>query len=224
MLRVSISAPNKCRPFLPQLCHSSPLLGEVDDPSVRGLQRCIIVPWELGIWYAGVAAPVCAGDMLCHFLPLLAHKYSPQQQGFQKAFAHHLQKTLLWDLHAGLALKLTSPSTCWMDTCLFFLKAQSTLWSWIASLQAAGSHRPHGCFFLMKQVPWHSSRSSQKSLAIPGVHRLYTSRALKMLSNLLCLIPASVSSVYLVISVSLAVFFPLKIDEEKRRYPFLYLI
>lgn len=125
MLQVSVSAPNKHRPFLPLHCHSSPLLGKVDAPPVRGLQRCIIFPWELSIWNAGVAALVCAGDMQCHSPPLLAHKYSPQQQDFQKAFAHHLQKMLLWELHAGLAVKLTSLSTCWRDAYLSLL-AQSS--------------------------------------------------------------------------------------------------
>lgn len=162
----------------------------------------------------------------CVTPPAAAHKFSPQQQGFQEAFAHHLHKTVLWEIHTDLALKLTSPSTCWKGTCLPLLKAQSTLWSWIASLQAAGSHRPPGCFFLMKQVPWHSSRSSQKSLAIPeGLHRLYTSRTLKTLSNQLCMMPASVSSVFLVLPGPMAVFlFPLKIDEKRKWYHFLYLV
>lgn len=106
MLRVSISALNKHRSFLPLLCHGSLLLGRC--PLGKGPAEMHHHP--LGA--AGVAALMCAVDTLCYSPPLLAHKHSPQQPSFLKAFAHHLQKMLLWELHTGLALKLTSLSTC----------------------------------------------------------------------------------------------------------------
>lgn len=141
--------------LLPLICHSSPFLGGCP---LSQMHHHPLGAWCLICWSS--CSGVCWGQRLS------------SAAGFPGGFCTSSEKTLLWELHVGLALTLTSPSTCWMDACLSLLKAQSTLWSETASLQAAENHKSHVCFFRIKQVPWHSSRSSQKSLAIPGVHRL----------------------------------------------------
>lgn len=105
-------------PFLPQISpdFSCPCFVTVplcwQTPSQQG--ACREAPSSLGSLVSDVLGWLlwCVLGTCCVTPSLLARKSSPQQQGFLKACAHHLQKMLLWGLHAGLALKLTSPSTC----------------------------------------------------------------------------------------------------------------
>lgn len=83
MLQVSISAPNKHRPFLPLLCYSSPLLGRC--PLSKGpaemhhhpLGSCCLICW-------GSCSGVCWGHAVS-FPPLLTQILSPTA-GFPGSF------------------------------------------------------------------------------------------------------------------------------------------